>query len=477
MPVSRPRLLLLFAISLGSFMGSLDNTIVNVFLPVIAHYYQVGTGEVALVVLAYMLMGTSMVLLCGYLGDRIGYRRIFVIGFLAFVISSAMCGLSGGIWELIGWRGVQGLSSAMFGAILSAMVFSFFPDEERGKALAIMITMSSLAAVVGPVLGGLLTHYLSWHWVFFVNVPIGLLGALIGMRVIPAVVPTGKGRFDVLGTMLVMVAMILTVYFMNIGKEWGWTSMGTLGRLGAAITSWAALIMWERRTSDPALEIGLFRDQGFALGSVAGFLMMAVLMGTTFVLPFYFQLIRGLSVGGTGLVLLVPAVASVIFGMLGSRLCTGFGDRKVALVAAAVSAVIGFGYYLLSLQLDSPLWMWLVVSFVGGASAGLFSPPCTKMVMSCCPLTSVGAGSAINTTVRSIGMTSGVAIYEAVLSAYAPSGVRVSLMLGASNHYLDGFELAFLLPMALSFIAFIAVSLMKDVGMQAPAATPVPGSN
>lgn len=129
------------------------------------------------------------------------------------------------------------------------------------------------------------------------------------------------------------------------------------------------------------------------------------------------------------------------------------------------------------MQLDSPLWMWLVVSFVGGASAGLFSPPCTKMVMSCCPLTSVGAGSAINTTVRSIGMTSGVAIYEAVLSAYAPSGVRVSLMLGASNHYLDGFELAFLLTMALSFIAFIAVSLMKDVGMQAPAATPVPGSN
>jgi len=122
-----------------------------------------------------------------------------------------------------------------------------------------MITVSSLAAVVGPVPGGLLTHYLSWHWVLFVNVPIGLLGALIGMRVIPAVVPTGKGRFDVLGTMLVMVAMMLTVYFMKIGKEWGWTSIGTLDVLGASIISWAALIGWERRISNPALEIGLFR--------------------------------------------------------------------------------------------------------------------------------------------------------------------------------------------------------------------------
>jgi MFS family permease len=170
-----------------------------------------------------------------------------------------MCGLSGGIWELIGRRGVQGPRPAKFGAIPSAMVFSFFPDEERGRALAIMITVSSLAAVVGPVPGGLLTHYLSWHWVLFVNVPIGLLGALIGMRVIPAVVPTGKGRFDVLGTMLVMVAMMLTVYFMKIGKEWGWTSIGTLDVLGASIISWAALIGWERRISNPALEIGLFR--------------------------------------------------------------------------------------------------------------------------------------------------------------------------------------------------------------------------
>ncbi|OPX59483.1 MAG: hypothetical protein A4E29_01229 [Methanomassiliicoccales archaeon PtaB.Bin134] len=129
------------------------------------------------------------------------------------------------------------------------------------------------------------------------------------------------------------------------------------------------------------------------------------------------------------------------------------------------------------MQLDSPLWMWLVVSSVGGASVGLFSLPCTKMVMSCCQQTSVGAGSAINTTVRPFGMTSGVAIYETLLSAYPPSGVRVSMMLGASDHYLDGFELAFLLTMAPSLMAFIAVSLMKDVEMWTAAAAPVPGSN
>jgi EmrB/QacA subfamily drug resistance transporter len=457
MKIASSRLLLLFVISLGSFMSSLDNTIVNVSLPTIAEYYQVGTGEVSLVVVAYMLVGTSLVLMFGYLGDRVGYRKIFVIGFLAFVVSSAMCGLSGGIWELIGWRGVQGLGSAMFGAILSAMVFSFFPEDERGKALAIMITMSSLAAVVGPVLGGLLTNFLSWNWVFFVNVPIGLLGAIIGLKVIPKVIPSNTGRFDTTGSLVVMVAMVLTVYYMNIGKEWGWTSPSSLAILLGAAASWLFLVWWERRNANPALDVKLFRDRGFALGSVAGFLMMAVLMGTTFVLPFYFQLIMGMNAGVTGVILLVPALASVVFGLLGPRLCLRFGDGKIAMVAAGLSALVGVGYYLLTAMTGSALWPWLVVSSIGGASAGLFSPPCTKLVMSRCPDSRIGAGSAINTTLRSIGMTTGVALYEAILSTDSPVGARVMLTAGSSNHLLQGFELAFILGTVMSLVALFAV--------------------
>jgi len=460
MPISRSRLLLLFVISLGSFMGALDNTIVNVSLPIIADYFGVGTAEVALVVLAYMLVGTSMVLLFGYVGDRVGYRKVFAIGFLLFVFSSLMCGLSGGIWELIGWRALQGLGEAMFAAVLSAMIFTFFPEDERTKALAIMVSMASLASVAGPVLGGLLTSYLSWHWVFFVNVPIGLIGAFLGLKVIPRSVAQTTGRFDKLGAVLVMMAMFLTVYYLNIGKEWGWTAAPSFVLLAGTILTWVGLVLWERRNQNPAMDVNMFKDRGFALGNLAGFLMMAVLMGTAFVMPFYFQQVKGMSVADTGLVLLVPAVAAVLFGLGGARLCYRFGDKKVALVSAGASALIGL-LYIMAVGSDYTLEVWLVIMFAGGAAIGLFTPPCTKMVMARCSGAKVGCGSAINTTMRAMGMTAGVAIFEAILAEYTPQARLVMLNQGVPID-ITGFENAFILGAVMSTIAFIAILLSPE---------------
>ena len=211
MPTSRDQKIILAIIAFAMFMASLDTSIVNISLPTIAEWFDTDMGLVSWVVMGYLLVLSGLMLACGRLGDIRGFRRVFIAGFAVFTAGSLLCGLATSIGLLIAFRVIQGIGAAAIEAIAPAMIAVSLPAEKRGWALGILMTIISLSIALGPILGGFITEYLGWHWVFFVNVPIGILAVALAIRYLPPdVVPPQAGRFDTSGAVLILVALVLS---------------------------------------------------------------------------------------------------------------------------------------------------------------------------------------------------------------------------------------------------------------------------
>ena len=222
------QLLIVISVAFSSFMARLNNYTVNVSLPTISHDFNIGTGEASRVVMSYLLIITSSLLLFGKLADRVGLKRIFIIGYIVFVAGSLLCGISRGIDTLIGARFVQGIGSAMLLATSFAIISKFIPPDRTGWAFGITSTASALGVATGAPVGGLITGYLSWHWVFLINVPIGIIAFIIASKKIPDERPQTKTseleRFDFLGAVLSFLGLAILLRAFNMGKELGWGS-------------------------------------------------------------------------------------------------------------------------------------------------------------------------------------------------------------------------------------------------------------
>src|SRR6476661_4074794 len=342
----KSRWLALYVLCLGDLMIVLDQSIVNVALPSIQSDLGFSGSALAWVVNAYLLTFGGFLLLSGRMGDLFGNKRVFAVGIVAFTASSVACGLAPSSGLLVAGRAIQGLGGAAVSAVALALIMGLFSDPgDRAKAMGVFGFVMSGGGAVGVLLGGVLTGLFSWHWIFLVNVPVGIAVWLGARRVLPAdEVVEQRGRLDVAGAVLVTLALMLAVYGIVGGNAAGWTSGRTLGLLGVSAVLLAAFVGWEARAAHPLVPLRLFRLRNVTVSQVVGVLWAAAMFAWFFLAALYLQRVLGYDALEVGLAFVPTSVVMAFCSLkVSDRLVMRFGIRApltAGLLLAATSLLL-----------------------------------------------------------------------------------------------------------------------------------------
>jgi EmrB/QacA subfamily drug resistance transporter len=415
---ARNRWIALVVLCVGMLMIVLDQTIVNVALPSIQSDLGFSQSTLAWVVNAYLIPFGGLLLLAGRLGDLAGRKRVFLIGLAVFTGASLLCGLADSQAMLIGARFVQGLGGALTSAVILGMVVTLFPEPgERARAIGVYSFVASAGASIGLLLGGVLTEAISWHWIFFVNLPIGLATAVLSLRLLRHEDGIGFGAgADVLGAALVTAALMLAVYTLVGASDHGWGSAHTLGFGGAALVLLVAFVVRQARAANPLVPLRIFRSRNVSGANVVQMLMVAGLFGMFFLGAIYLQRVLGYDALEVGLAFL-PVALSIGTLSLGfsARLITRFGARAtpppgLALIAAGLALFA-------RVPVHAAYWADVFPSMLLlGVGAGLTFPSLMTLAMSGATERDSGLASGVVNMALQVGGALGLAIL-ATLSA------------------------------------------------------------
>jgi EmrB/QacA subfamily drug resistance transporter len=394
----------------------MGNTILNVALPTLQRELDATQGELQWAVDAYILVFAGLLFSWGILGDRIGRKRVLLIGLTIFAVGSVFAAFSDSPIELIAWRAVMGIGGAAVQPTTLAVITNVFPPRERGRAIGVWAGTAGIAVAGGPLAGGAVLEHFWWGSVFLVGVPVALLGIVAVLAFVPESRDPSPGRLDVPGVLLSIVALAGLVYgIIRGGSGAGWTTPGVLVPLVGGIVLLALFVWLQRRSSHPALDVSLFRNPAFSAAATALGLNFFALLGATFYLVYYLQGVRGFTPLQSGAVLIPVAVGMAITAPRSSGLAERFGAKAVCASGFVLIALSFLGIQLL--DLETPVWLLLVVLSVQGLGMGAVMAPATESIMSVVPREKAGAGAAVNNSVRQVGGALGVAILGSVLAA------------------------------------------------------------
>ncbi|TMH94056.1 MAG: DHA2 family efflux MFS transporter permease subunit [Betaproteobacteria bacterium] len=466
---SRKRWLALIVLCLGDLMIVLDTTIVNVALPSIREDLAFTETSLVWVVNAYMLTYGGFLLLGGRLGDLYGQRRLFLLGTTLFTLASLACGLAGSQGLLVAARAVQGLGGAVVSAIVLSLIMNLFTEPvERAKAMGIYGFVMAGGGSVGALLGGLLTDALSWHWVFLVNIPIGVaVYALTVILLRESRAPAGTARLDVGGAVTVTASLMLAVYAVVNGNEVGWTSAQTLTLLGAAAGLLALFLALETWVRDPLMPLRLFRLRSVATANVVGILWSAAMFAWFFVSALYLQLVLGYSAMQVGLAFLPANLIMAAFSLgLSAKMVMRFGIR-VPLAAGLALTAAGLALFALS-PVDGSFALHVLPGMaLLGIGCGMAMNPVLLAAMSDVPQSESGLASGVVNTAFMMGGALGLA----VLASLAAARTDRLLALGADSLAAlnGGYHIAFAIGAAFAAAASLASAALLRAAPQ-PAA-------
>ncbi|WP_416416604.1 DHA2 family efflux MFS transporter permease subunit [Paenarthrobacter aromaticivorans] len=413
----------LWSLVIGFFMILIDTTIVSVANPRIMEGLNTDINAVIWVTSAYLLAYAVPLLITGRLGDRFGPKNLYLIGLVVFTLASLWCGLSGDITMLIAARAVQGLGAAMMTPQTMAVITRIFPPDRRGAAMGLWGATAGMAVLVGPILGGVLVDGLGWEWIFFVNVPIGIVAFVMVTRFVPKLT-THSHSFDVAGVVLSAVGMFLLVFGLQEGQSYKW------GTVTGAVTVWGLIIaglvvlvlfvLWQwllgRRGGEPLLPLALFKDRNFSLGNTS--IMVVGFTVTAFPLPtiFYYQVVRGLTPTQSALLMIPMAVISGGLAPVVGKLIDRANPRWFA--SFGLVCMAGALFWTASLlRPDTPIWMFLLPSALQGVANGFIWGPVSNATTRNLEPRQAGAGSGVFNTTRQIGAVLGSAAIAALIQA------------------------------------------------------------
>jgi EmrB/QacA subfamily drug resistance transporter len=467
---SRTRWLALLVLCLGDLMIVLDVTIVGVALPSIREDLGFSEESLAWVVNAYLITFGGFLLLGGRLGDLYGHRRLFVLGIALFTLASMACGLATSQGMLVGARAVQGVGGALVSAVALSLTMTLFTEPaERAKAMGVFGFVASGGGSIGVLLGGILTGALNWHWIFLVNVPVGILVVVLSLLLIPAArIPTAAQHLDVAGAVTVTGALMLAVYAIVNGNEVGWTTARTLGLLAVAAMLLVVFLAIEHRVRSPLMPLRLFRLRNIAVSNVVGVLWAGAMFAWFFLSALYLQLVLGYSPMEVGLAFLP---GNLIMGALSiglsAKLVIRFGIR---LPLAAGLGLAALGLLLLArAPVDGNYVVDVLPSMILlGLGAGMAFNPVLLAAMSDVDPTEAGLASGFVNTSFMMGGALGLA----VLASLAASRTDALLAEGASElvALTGGYHLAFLVGALFALAAAALGGLLLRQGAYAPAA-------
>jgi EmrB/QacA subfamily drug resistance transporter len=425
--------LLILSISLALFMSALDGTIVNIALPTISEAFHVSTTTVSWVATIYLLVMAGCVLVFGKIADIVGFKRIFIAGFFIFTLGSFFCGVLPDLFDSLSWligsRVFQAVGGAMITAIGPAMVTAFIPLEHRGKAMGIVLTFAALGTALGPSLGGFLTQYLTWHWIFFINVPVGIFAILLGLAVIPKAAARGDlAGFDRTGAVLVFTGLASLLFVVSEGQHLGWTSPGILTLALVAAVTLAWFVRHELAYKDPLLDLRLFAKKNFLASNLLLSLVFFSFAGINYLLPFYLQYVRGYGTSDAGLIMTSLSFAMMGAGILAGILYNRAGPRALCIAAALILTA---GYYMMTKLGTGTTAEYIVLSLaLIGFGLGLLVTPAANMIMNMVSKKQQGMVSSLTSLERFAPLTLGIAFFNlifirGVLALAAGAGVTL----------------------------------------------------
>lgn len=409
----------LMVLCLGVLMIVLDTTIVNVALPSIREDLHFTETSLVWVVNAYMLTFGGFLLLGGRLGDLLGHRRMFLAGLVLFTVASLACGLARGQALLIAARAAQGLGGAVVSAVSLSLIMNLFTEAgERARAMGVYGFVCAGGGSLGVLLGGLLTSTLSWHWIFLVNIPIGVAVYALCLRLLPAARgAAGGGKLDVAGALTVTASLMLAVYAVVNGNEAGWTSAQSLGLLGAAALLMALFLLIEARVAEPLMPLALFRLRNVATANVVGVLWAAAMFAWFFVSALYMQLVLGYDAMQVGLAFLPANLIMAAFSLgLSAKLVMRFGIRA-PLATGLLMAALGLALFARAPVDGSFTADVLPGMLLLGLGAGIAFNPMLLAAMSDVEPSQSGLASGVVNTAFMMGGALGLAVLASLAAA------------------------------------------------------------
>jgi len=408
--------LVLLTVSIGMFMATLDASIVNITYPRLTKIFETEPSVVLWVSVVYLLVSVGLMLAMGKMGDSFGRKRIYTLGFAIFTAGLIFCSVSQNITQLILARAVQGVGAAMMLALSMAIITAVFPDKERGKAVGILGGVVSAGLLTGPVIGGFLLDSLDWRAVFYVRIPIGIIGIITARILLREQIESTTGyKFDLWGTLTLCSGLTCLLLFFTLGGRLGFLSPLVLSLVGVALILLVSFVMLEKRATHPIIDLSLFRNRLFASGNFSLVIMTFASSSFIFLMPFY--LINGLghSASEAGLLLAVLSLTTLLIGPLSGWLSDKTGTMPLctagfALVSLALFLLRGLGIE----STDSQIILRLVIF---GLGIGMFGSPNSSSIMGSVPREKLSTGSAMISTTRQIGLSTGIAIFGTIFTS------------------------------------------------------------
>jgi EmrB/QacA subfamily drug resistance transporter len=404
-------------VCIGAFMGQVDSSIAQLLLPRLELEFNARLSTVSWVAVAYLLAMAAFLPIFGRLADMMGRKLLYTGGFLLFLLSSALCGLAPSLPVLIAFRVLQGIGAALLSSNSVAIVVAAAGPERRGRALGILSAAQAIGLSTGPAIGGLVLDLLDWRWVFWINVPVGIAGTVLGWFLLP---PTKdlpqEGRFDWKGALLIAPALTALVAMLNEGYAWGLTSPTLIGCATLAVILLTLFVRCERSAEAPLIDFMLFRARAFLSGNIAGLLSYAALFGLFFLMPFVFVRVYRDSIFAAGLRLSIVPVMLGLVAPVGGALYDRLGAR---LLTASGMLICVTGLALLFMVMDgthASLFPVMLALAIFGIGQGLFISPNNSAIMAAAPVSLTGEAGGLLNVMRSLGISVGVAAASSLLA-------------------------------------------------------------
>lgn len=417
------RWLILLNVSISVFMATLDGSIVNIALPVISKALSVNISSIQWVVTAYLLTISVLLLIWGKISDLYGKKKIFAFGFIIFTIGSGLCGLSHNLTMLVLSRVIQAIGASSFMALSQGIITSVFPLNERGKALGINGTTVAIGSLVGPSLGGVLVHTIGWQSIFFINIPIGILGAALTFILIPQLhEPPEYMEFDYKGSAMFSASLLLMFLGLLFLQEGSLSVNLFTFMFTASIILMFFFIRFEKKTNHPLIEMKLFKNRIFSFGLTSAFLSFISLNATILFIPFYLQLVLNLNTLTAGLLMSAYPATSAILSPISGSLSDRFSYRPLTVFGLLLNTVTLLKISTFNLH-TSHLEIIIFMSLMG-MSISFFQSPNTSSIMNSVPRNQLGIAGGINALFRNLGFVSGATLSVLIFSFTAKMNIN-----------------------------------------------------
>ena len=454
--VQKNRWWILVAVGLFTFMSTLDGTIVNIALPVISKDLHIPMSQSEWVVSLYLIVVCSFILFFGKLSDIYGKIKVFRLGAIFFIGGSLLSGIRINLIFLLVARALQAFGAAMTMATNNGIITEIFPATERGKALGTIGSFVALGSIAGPGLGGLILSHLSWSYIFWLNVPVGLIAAIIGAIFLPKDITFTKSALDKAGSFSFALGMITLFGGIFLGQQLGFSSLPVLLMLLVGLVSFIWFIYVENHVANPLLQFKLFKNPDFSISLLCALLIFITNFFFNVVTPFYLENARHLSPGKTGLILMILPVVQLFAAPVAGSVSDKIGPKLITFIGLVLLLISQIGYTLCNL--NSPMWLFIISIAIMGLGSGIFSSPNNSLVMSSVEQKDLGIAGSINSLSRNLGMVIGISSATTVLFAAMSraKGERVTAYLPKQPEiFIYGMHVVFIISMIICLITVL----------------------